>query len=101
MIDKKTAEHDDTQHLLSSEENAKQLRESITEFSKIKPTVYLIETEDSVIVSAYSEDHEAVERYSLDIIALRGASLMHDSPNNTLTILRNILERAGVSVVIE
>ena len=66
-----------------------------------KPTVYLAETGDRVIVSSYPEDHKDADRYSLSVIGLSDSGGYRESASNTLTILRNILERAGVQVVIE
>ncbi|MGD0511537.1 MAG: hypothetical protein ABSA33_06920, partial [Candidatus Micrarchaeaceae archaeon] len=61
-----------------------------------KPTVYLAETGDRVIVSSYPEDHKNADSYSLSVIGLpdSGAAFggYRESASNTLTILRNILE---------
>jgi hypothetical protein len=93
---------DETEHLLSSAiEKEKQLRENIAQFkAQQKPTVFLTETIDSVIISSYPEEHKDAERYSFDIIGLSGAGTKV-TPGNTGIILRNILERAGIIVVLE
>jgi hypothetical protein len=117
---------DDTSYLLSGK-NKERLLESVAEFkaghgeptewatpwgsgslnqqeARIerakKPTVYIVECEDSVIISAYSDDSPDLHNYAVDVLCLRGAGTP-DSPSNTATILRNILTHAGVNVVME
>ena len=65
-----------------------------------KPTVYLYLTDDAIGLSAYPMDHPGEEKYTMELREVLGTG--RNSPSHiSITILRNILEQAGVSVVIE
>jgi hypothetical protein len=65
-----------------------------------KPKMYLSDQGTCIILSALSEEHPEAEKYCIDLVSLRRNG-KPDTMNNTIMILRNILERAGVQVVIE
>jgi hypothetical protein len=65
-----------------------------------KPTVYLADCEDHFLLSSYPGGHPEAEKYEIDLVELSGTGT-RVSPNFSIGVLRNILERAGVHVVIE
>jgi hypothetical protein len=117
---------DDTSYLLSGK-NKERLLESVAEFkaghgeptewatpwgsgsfdqqeARIerakKPTVYMHECDNCVILSAVSEEHPEAQNYYMELQSLRVTGRT-DSVGNTSTILRNILVKAGINVVME
>lgn len=90
----------DTEHLLSSAENAKRLRESIAEFKQTKPTVYLSIVDSAIEISAYPYEHKDAGSYGMALREFQPSRGFIKS-EFSINTLRNILERAGVTVVIE
>ena len=65
-----------------------------------KPTMYMHECDNCVILSAVSEEHPEAQNYYMELQSLRVTGRT-DSVGNTSTILRNILVKAGINVVME
>ena len=95
MIDKKTASlwHEDK----SIEDAAPGDNEPIV---APKPTVYLFITDNAIGISSYPSEHADCERYTMEVLEfLHGRRT--PTPEISINILRNVLEQAGVQVVIE
>lgn len=66
-----------------------------------RPVVYVIASDNGVLLSAYSPDDEQFEMNHIELRESHYGVLRNTSISATSNVLRNVLEQAGVRVIME